>query len=73
MWRVRVTLRGRPVRAVRVVAKRRDSGKRITAARTGAGGSARLLIHVRRPGGVRISAATRPSCAPSYIQVARRR
>jgi hypothetical protein len=71
--RVRVTLRGLPVRAVRVVAKRRDSGKRITAARTGAGGSARLLIRVRRPGRVRISAATRPSCAPSYIQVARKR
>jgi Concanavalin A-like lectin/glucanases superfamily len=71
--RVRVTLRGLPVRAVHVIAKRRDSGKRITAAHTGAGGSARLVIRVRRPGRVRISAATRPSCAPSYIQVARKR
>jgi hypothetical protein len=67
--RARVTLRGRPARAVRVVAKRR--GKPITAARTNARGRARLKLRVRRPGRVRVSAATRPRCAPAYIRVAR--
>jgi hypothetical protein len=71
--RVRVTLRGQPVRSVRVVAKRRGRAKPISAARTGASGRVRLVIHVRKPGRVRISAAMRPTCAPTYIRVARPR
>jgi hypothetical protein len=67
--RARVTLRGQPARAVRVVAKRR--GKPITAARTDARGHARLKLRVRRPGRVRISAAARLSCGFAYIRVAR--
>ena len=66
--KARVTLRGNPAQAVRVVAKR--NGKRITAARTNARGRARLKMRVRRPGRVRITAATQPSCAPAYIRVA---
>jgi concanavalin A-like lectin/glucanase superfamily protein len=71
--RVRVTLRGQPVRSVRVVAKRRGRAKPISAARTGVGGRVRLVIHVRKPGRVRVSAAMRPTCAPTYIRVARPR
>jgi hypothetical protein len=71
--RVQVTLRGRPVRAVRVVANRHGRAKPITAARTGAGGKVLLVMRVRKPGRVRVSATMRPSCQPSYIQVARKR
>ncbi len=71
--RVRVTLRGKPVRAVRVVAERRGRARPITAARTGAAGRVRLVIRVGRPGRVRVSAALRPSCRPGYIQVSRAR
>jgi len=69
--RVRVTARGKPVRAVRVVARRSGKRKPITAARTGARGRARLVLRVRRPGQVRISAARKPGCSPGYIRVAR--
>jgi Concanavalin A-like lectin/glucanases superfamily len=71
--RVRVTLRGRPARAVRVTVKRRGRLKPISSAHTGARGRARLVLQVRRPGRVRITAAIRPSCAPGFIRVARRR
>lgn len=71
--RVRVTLRGQPVRSVRVVAKRRGRAKPISAARTGTGGRVRLVINVRKPGRLRVSAAMRPTCAPTYIRVARPR
>jgi hypothetical protein len=70
--RVQVTLRGQPVRAVRVVAKRHGRAEPITAARTGAGGRVRLVMRVARPGRVRVSAAMHPSCAPRYIRVARK-
>jgi Concanavalin A-like lectin/glucanases superfamily len=70
--RVRVTLRGHPLHAVRVVAKRRGKRKPITAARTGASGRARLVLRLRRPGRVRISAATKPRCSPGYVRVSPR-
>jgi hypothetical protein len=70
--RVRVTVRGKPVRAVRVVARRHGRSNPITAARTGARGRARLVLRVRRPGRLRISAATRPSCSPRYVRVSHR-
>jgi hypothetical protein len=71
--RVQVTVRGEPVPAARVVARRRGRARPITAARTGASGKVRLVMRVRKPGRVRISAAMRPSCRPSYIRVARKR
>jgi hypothetical protein len=71
--RVHVTLRGRPARSVRVVVKRHGRAKPISAARTGARGRARLILQVRRPGRVRVTATIRPSCAAGYIRVARRR
>jgi hypothetical protein len=67
----RVTLRGRPVRGVRVVARRRARAKPITRARTGARGRARLMILMRRAGRLRITAAVTPSCSPGYIRVTR--
>ena len=70
--RVQVTVRGLPVRAVRVVAKQHGRAKPITAARTGASGKVRLVMRVGKPGRVRVSAAMRPSCQPSYIRVARK-
>jgi hypothetical protein len=69
--RVRVTLRGHPLRGVRVVAHRRGRANPVTQARTGAGGRARLMILMRRAGRVRITAAITPSCSPRYIRVVR--
>jgi hypothetical protein len=68
--RVWVTLRGRPVPGVRVVARRTGRSKPITQARTGRVGHARLRIRVQTPGRVRVSAAVRPSCRPRFIRVA---
>jgi hypothetical protein len=68
--RARVTLRGKPARAVRVVAKRR--GKRITTARTNARGRAHLKLRAQRPGRLRVDAARRSGCTPRYVRVARR-
>jgi Concanavalin A-like lectin/glucanases superfamily len=69
----RVTVRGRPVRAVAVLAKRRGRSKPITAARTGAHGRARLVLRVRRTGRLRITAATTPRCVPRFVKVGRTR
>jgi hypothetical protein len=71
--RVRVTLRGKPVRAVRIVARRRGKAKPISASRTGANGRVQLVLRVRRPGRVRITASMTPTCSPGYIRVARKR
>ena len=66
---VRVTVRGKPVRAVRVVA--RTHGKRVAVARTNANGRARLVLRIRRAGRVRISAAVSPACSPAKLHVAK--
>jgi len=70
--RVRVVLGGRPLHA-RVTAKRRGKRTPITAARTSVRGRARLVLRVRRPGRLRISAATKPHCSDRYVRVSRRR
>jgi hypothetical protein len=71
--RVRVTLRGQPVRSVRVVARRADGRRTLSSARTGAGGRVRLVLHVRTPGRVRVTASMLPGCVPRIIRVARKR
>jgi hypothetical protein len=67
--RVKVTVRGLPQRAVRVVARAAGRAKPLTTARTGRSGRARLVLHVPRPGKVRISARLTPSCTPSIVRV----
>ena len=66
---VRVTVRGKPVSAVRVVA--RSHGKRVGVARTNAKGRARLVLRIRRKGRVRISAAVSPACSPAKLNVSK--
>ena len=68
----RVTLRGRPLRGVRVLVHRRARARPITQARTGARGRARLRILERRAGRLRVTAAITPRCSPGSIRVARR-
>jgi hypothetical protein len=68
----RVTLRGRPLRGVRVLVHRRARARPITRARTGGRGRARLRILSRRAGRLRVTAAITPSCQPGYVRVARR-
>jgi hypothetical protein len=68
--RVRVAVRGRPVRAARVIARWRGRSKVIAHSRTGAGGWARLRLEPRMLGRVRIATTKlRPSCAPVHIRV----
>jgi hypothetical protein len=67
--RVRVTVRGKPAQAVRVVAHWHRRGKPIAAGRTGRTGRVRLVVKPTRPGRVRISAVTSPSCSPGYVTV----
>ena len=69
--RVRVTVRGRPQRSVKVVARQSGHRKPITQGRTGKRGRARLVLKARRPGTVRISASITPSCTPGVITVVR--
>ena len=68
--RVKVTVRGRPQRSVRVVAS--AAGRRLSSARTGRSGKARLVLRARKIGKVRIKAAVSPSCSPGVIKVVRR-
>jgi len=68
--RVKVTVRGRPQRSVRVVA--RAAGRKLGSARTGRSGKARLVLRARKIGKVRIKAAVSPSCSPGVIKVVRR-
>ena len=70
---VRVTLRGQPVPAVRVVARRRGRHAVIAAARTGPNGRVPLVMRVRKPGRVQVKVAMRPSCALRHIRVAQRK
>jgi len=70
--RVGVRLRGRPLRATRVIARWSRKGGVLSAARTGARGKVRLVIRARRAGKLRVSAARKkPSCASAYIKVTR--
>jgi hypothetical protein len=71
--RVKVTVRGQPRRAVRVVAYQAGAHKPITKARTGRKGRAKLVLKASRRGKVRISAAITPTCSPAYIKVVRAR
>jgi hypothetical protein len=71
--RVKVTVRGRPQRAVKVVAYQAGARKAITRARTGREGRAKLVLRASRRGKVRISATVTPTCSPAYIKVVRAR
>ena len=71
--RVRVTVRGLPVRSAHVIASQGGRHVPLTAGRTGASGRVRLVIRAGKPGRVRISAKLEPSCASAYIRVARQR
>ena len=67
--RVRVRSAGRAVRT-RVTARRYGRRKVIASARTNARGRVRLVLHVRRAGRVRITAATRaPRCRAAFVVV----
>ena len=69
--RVKVTVRGRPQRSVKVVA-RAAGVRKLSSARTGRSGKARLVLRARKIGKVRIKAAVSPSCSPGVIKVVRR-
>jgi hypothetical protein len=67
--RVRVRSAGRAVRT-RVRARRHGRATVLASARTDARGRGRLVIRVRRPGRLRITAATRaPRCRPAFVTV----
>jgi Concanavalin A-like lectin/glucanases superfamily len=66
---VRVTVRQRPSRATRVVARRSGRRKVLAKAQTDATGRARLALRPRRSGRVRITAQGRPRCTPARLRV----
>ena len=63
--RVRVTVRQRPLRATRVVARRR--GRVVAGAKTNAKGRARLTL--RRSGRIKITVRRHPACSPARLRV----
>jgi hypothetical protein len=66
---VRVTVRKRPLRGTRVVARRTGRHKVLASVRTNAKGRARLALRAPRSGHVRITAKGRPRCAPAHVRV----
>ncbi|MDP8967605.1 MAG: LamG domain-containing protein [Actinomycetota bacterium] len=71
---VRATLRGKPLRRVRLAVRRANSRKVIAAPRTNARGTAKLVLKIGRKGGrLRVGVVGRASCTPAFIKVAARR
>lgn len=66
---VRVTVRKRPLRGTRVVARRAGRQKVLASVRTNAKGRARLALRRSRPGRVSITAKRRPRCTPARVRV----
>ena len=66
---VRVTIRKRPLRGTRVVARRAGRQKVLASERTNAKGRARLALRSPRSGRVSITAKGRPRCTPARVRV----
>ena len=70
--RVKVTVRGRPQRSVKVVARAAGRRKLDLGADRPVPARRRLVLRARKVGQVRIRAAVSPSCSPGVIKVVRR-
>jgi hypothetical protein len=64
---VRVALRGKPLKAVRVVATEAKSRKRLASARTATDGRARLRVTPRRRGTITLKVLGRADCAATAL------
>jgi hypothetical protein len=66
---VRVSLRGAPLKGVRVVAM--NAGRRLASTRTAADGKARLKLKTAKRGTVRLKVAGRVDCGSTSLRVVR--